>query len=103
MFHMSYEDGQKILNLPGVKDALQDLAEHQVLPKAASLAASAGLPEYAADLRVEVGVRPKGRPYARVIADRDDAEKYEHGDTKTARLRILGRAAGVQIWPDVPR
>lgn len=102
VFLMTYGEGEAILNLPGVKDALHKIAADQVLPKAEHLATEAGLTNFAAALVVEDGVRPKGRPYSRVVADRDDAAKYEFGDDNTARYRILGRASGVRIWPDIP-
>lgn len=43
-----------------------------------------------ADFWVEEGTRPKGRPYARVLCDNADQEL---GTSKTARRRLLGRAA----------
>lgn len=99
-FVMDDDAFKSILNEPGIREELHRVAEEQVLARATSLAAQAGLTELAASLRVEDGVRPGGRPYSRVIADHDDAERYEHGDSKTQRYRILGRAAGVRIWPD---
>jgi len=42
------------------------------------------------DAEVKVGIRPKGRPYARVESDKSS---QEWGDRWTERKRILGRAA----------
>lgn len=101
VFVMTYSEGQEIINLPGVKAVLHDVAANTILPKASGLAAKAGLANVAADLRVVDGVRPKGRPYSRVEIDSDNSDAFEFGDSQTARYRILGGAAGVKLWPDL--
>lgn len=83
-------------------DAIQHAA-HKILAEAQRLAEDAGLTEYAAALHIDTGARPKGRGYARVVAATPEAEAHEYGNSQTDRLRILGRAAGIQIYPDVPR
>jgi hypothetical protein len=82
--------------------AIQHTAE-QILETAHALAQDAGLTAYAASLHIETGARPKGRGYARVVADADEAAAREWGDSDNDRLRILGRAAGIQIFPDLGR
>lgn len=42
-----------------------------------------------ANVRTEEGTRPRGRPYARVLADAEQ----EFGTSRVARRRVLGRAA----------
>lgn len=84
-------------------DPIMEKAAQQIMDRAKQIAQSEGMAAYADALRVDEGTRPKGRGYRRVIADTGDATALEHGDTGKARLRILGRAAGIQIFPDVPR
>lgn len=80
-------------------DAIQAAAK-AVLEKAQSLAsADDEMVAFGASLHIDTGARPKGRGYARVIADADNAEALEWGDNDTARRRILGQAAGIQIFP----
>lgn len=81
-----------------VTEALDKVAD-AILPTAKALAEAKGLTVYAASLSSTSGTRPKGRTYAEVIADTEDATTYEYGDTNTERLRILGTAAGVTIFP----
>jgi hypothetical protein len=59
----------------------------KVQSRAEGIASSEGV-----DLSAKVtsGVRPKGRPYARVSSDN---VAQEFGNSKTARRRIMGRAA----------
>lgn len=58
----------------------------QVKARAAAIMAAEGV---AGELTTEEGVRPKGRPYARVTLDNAD---QEWGTSKTERRRILGRS-----------
>lgn len=69
-----------------VRDGLERTAR-QKQSRAESLAASEGV-----ELESEVisGTRPKGRPYSRVQS-RNVGQEW--GDSKTARRRVLGRAA----------
>lgn len=82
-------------------DAIQAAAQ-KILAEAQRLAEADGMTAYAAELRIDTGARPKGRGYARVVADSADAAKLEWGDSENERLRILGRAANIRIFPDVP-
>lgn len=78
-------------------DAIQHAAA-AILAKAQSLAeGDPALADFAASLHIETGARPKGRGFARVIADSADAAALEWGDSVTERRRILGQAAGVKI------
>lgn len=78
-------------------DAIQAAAK-AVLERAQQLASEDDeLGAFGASLRIDTGARPKGRGYARVIADTPDAAALEWGDNRTVRRRILGQAAGVQI------
>lgn len=71
-----------------------------IYDNAKSIAQQEGETQFAENLKIEAGERPKGRPFRRVIADDSEGERKEFGDTNQARLRILGRAAGVIIFPD---
>lgn len=94
-----YSEGAEIAKIAMESDTAQNVAK-AILEKAQELARAAGYDEYADQLRIETGERPRGRPYIRVIADTDDASDIEFGDTGTERLRILGRAGNVVIFPD---
>ncbi len=98
-FVPDYEGIGELMRSPVVTDALAEQA-HAVYVRARDDATSAGETGFAAALRVEVGVRPKGRPYATVIADDPAAGAVEFGSSShPVRRRILGRAAGVVIYP----
>ncbi|WP_431980009.1 hypothetical protein [Streptomyces qinglanensis] len=84
----------EVMRSAPVRRALRQAAD-VVEPRAKSLARAEVSDEFADAIRVEEDTRPKGRPTARVIADRDDAEAVEWGDTNQERRRILGRAANV--------
>jgi len=67
--------------------------------RAREIAGQEGEAVFADALQVVDGVRPKGRPFSRVIADDAGATGVEFGsDTHPVRRRILGRAAGVTIF-----
>jgi hypothetical protein len=68
-----------------VRDALQERA-YEIVNRADAIAASEGVD---VETDVTTGTRPKGRPYARVLADAEQ----EWGSTYMDRRRILGRAA----------
>lgn len=68
-----------------VRGKLDEVAD-SIAGRAQGLAASEGVD---ARIRRESGTRPKGRPYARVLAD----AAQEYGTAKTRRRRVLGRAA----------
>ncbi|GAA3727345.1 hypothetical protein [Streptomyces tremellae] len=88
---------RQIMQSAEVRDGLKARAE-AIAPVARRLAAEEVDDNFAEEIRVESGTRPKGRPYARVTAARSDAEANEWGDTNTIRRRILGRAAGTDIY-----
>lgn len=91
--------GEMLREVGAIQDALDSTAD-AVRSRATSDAGAAGETAFAGSLRRESGVRPKGRPYARVIADYEGASAVEFGDTNKVRRRILGRAAGVTIFND---
>lgn len=79
------------MNSEPVQKALRERAD-KIKAKAQRIAAGAP------DLRgttvwVEDGTRPKGRPFSSVYCDNPD---QEYGTARTARHRLLGRAAGVE-------
>lgn len=85
-FEISYEFIQKAAQQPGVRKAVHKKAE-QIGRRAQGLADSEKVPMR---VSVESGTRPGGRPYSNVVGD--NAEQ-EWGSSKTAKRRILGRAA----------
>lgn len=78
------------MNTEPVRQALRDGAE-TIAAAARAIAQEEGNTE---PVEVTEGIRPRGRPYARVSMP----GSAEWGDGKTPRLRILGRAA-VQSFP----
>ncbi|MFJ3826237.1 PIN domain-containing protein [Streptomyces nodosus] len=81
-----------IMQTEQVRGALKAKAE-EIVPRAKALARAEISDEFAESISVSPEIRPRGRPTAKVIADREDAAAHEHGDSNTARRRILGRAA----------
>lgn len=81
-----YEFVRRVMQSPGVRKHIADAADRKA-HAAGQIALSEGV-------NVPVvrtnGTRPKGRPYARVALPAAN----EHGDSKTRRLRILGRVVG---------
>ncbi|WP_263170681.1 hypothetical protein [Streptomyces sp. SCSIO ZS0520] len=75
-----------------VRSALRAQAE-EIVPRARALARAEVGEEFADSITVSEEIRPRGRPTAKVVADRADAEAHEYGDSSTARRRVLGRAA----------
>ncbi|MFE5159643.1 hypothetical protein ACFRNT_14205 [Streptomyces sp. NPDC056697] len=84
----------EVMRSPQVRAALKEVA-NAIEPRAKSLARAEVSEEFADAIYVEEATRPRGRPTARVIADREDGEQVEFGDTNAERRRILGRAAQV--------
>lgn len=84
----------EVMRSPEVRTALRQVAD-EIEPRAKTLARAEVSDEFADSIYVEEATRPRGRPTARVIADREDAETVEFGDTNAERRRILGRAAQV--------
>jgi len=73
-----------------VRKALADRAR-AIAARADQLATQP--PAYEMNAKVEEGIRPKGRPYARVISYDADQEFGTYG---IKRRRILGRAADIK-------
>lgn len=82
-----------------VRGALRAEAD-RIAPVARSIARSEISDEFAESIEVVEEVRPQGRPTAKVLADRADAEAHEHGDSNTQRRRVLGRAAHTRVEPN---
>ena len=72
--------------------ALRQTAE-EILPRAKALARAEVGAEFADSIGISEETRPRGRPTAKVIADREDASDHEYGSSSTERRRLLGRAA----------
>ena len=97
-FVPDYEGIGEVMRSEAVAAELHRVAE-TVLSRARSLASQQGETAFANALRVDDGVRPKGRPYSRVVADDAAAEGVEFGsNTHPIRRRILGQAAEVKIF-----
>jgi hypothetical protein len=84
----------QVMRSAQVRRALRQVAG-AIEPRAKSLARAEVSEEFAEAIYVEEDTRPRGRPTARVIADREDGEAVEFGDNAQERRRILGRAAQV--------
>ncbi|MFC5992947.1 hypothetical protein ACFQE5_01830 [Pseudonocardia hispaniensis] len=84
-FTVHFEGVGEVMRAPGVRAELR-AAAGRVAGRARSIAAAEGV---AASITTSDGTRPRGRPYSRVASDRPDAE---FGSSKSARLRVLGRA-----------
>lgn len=82
----SYEFVQKVQQSPGVRAKLRAVAER----KAAQAALVAREERVAVPISIEHGTRPRGRSYSRIMIPAVN----EFGDSKTRRLRILGRVVG---------
>ncbi|MFD8937325.1 hypothetical protein ACFV0R_19085 [Streptomyces sp. NPDC059578] len=86
---------QGIMQSAPVRQALKERAE-EIAPRARAIArAELGDlgAEFADSIQVSEETRPKGRPTAKVVADRNDASDNEFGATNVQRRRVLGRAA----------
>ena len=79
-----YDFVSDVMRLPGVRRKLDEVADR--------LASSAQRVAQGENESVPIqrtgGTRPKGRPYERVQVPAVN----EHGDSKTKRIRLLGRA-----------
>ncbi|MCX4661499.1 hypothetical protein [Streptomyces uncialis] len=86
---------RRIMQSDPVRQALKKEAD-AIAPRARALAraelGSVG-EEFADSITVSEETRPRGRPTAKVTADRNDASDHEYGAPDAARRRILGRAA----------
>ena len=87
---------QQAVLTPGVQRRLRSRGA-QVAARVQALAAREGLRETAADIRVEVGLRPGTdadgfrRPYVRVVAPH--AGEVERGTSRYDKYRLMARAA----------
>lgn len=82
----NYRFVQEILQSPGVRRKVAQVRDRKAT-QAAALAAAEG-----ADVTITLsqGTRARGRPYARISLP----ASTEFGDSKTRRLRLLGRVVG---------
>lgn len=78
-----YVEVQRILQTETVRRQLRIVRDR----KARQVAAYAAGEGVKVPIEVSEGTRPKGRPYARVSIP----ASHEFGDSKTKRLRLLGR------------
>jgi hypothetical protein len=78
---------QRILQQRGVRRKLAEVADRKAA-QARAIAVSEGANVV---IQREDGTRPAGRPYSRISIPAVD----EFGDSKTKRLRILGRVVGL--------
>ncbi|GJF04959.1 hypothetical protein [Pseudonocardia sp. D17] len=83
---ISFEGVGAAMKLPGVRRAIADRAD--ALANRARAINQAE--DVAARVTTESGTRGTGRPYSRVTSTAADAE---FGTSRTARRRVLGRAA----------
>lgn len=88
MAESSYRQLARIEKSSGFRAKLSRVAD-DVAGRAEGIAAAEGVD---AKIRRESGTRPRGRPYERVLADAEQ----EHGSSRTARKRVLGRAVQQQ-------
>lgn len=82
----------EVMKSPEVRQGLRAKAD-EIVPRAKALARAEISEEFAESIDVSEEIRPRGRPTAKVVADREDAEAHEYGTSSTDRRRILGRAA----------
>lgn len=83
---ISYEYIQQAAQHADVRKRTEELAE-SVASRARGLASGEGVEM---EVTVESGTRPGGRPFSNVVGDNPD---QEFGSSRSARRRILGRAA----------
>lgn len=95
----SYEKVGEISLMAMESPAVQAFAE-KIADEARRIAVEEGYPDLA-DAVTVTSARPKGRGQVAIVIDDDAATGVEFGDTDTERARILGRAAGVPLWPDI--
>ncbi|MFF2525897.1 hypothetical protein [Streptomyces liangshanensis] len=85
----------EVMRSAPVRAALKTEAD-RVAVVARSLGAEVG-EEFVDSIEVVEEIRPRGRPTAAVVADREDAVEQEHGTDSTPRRRVLGRAAHTRV------
>lgn len=77
---------QRVLQSMGVRHKVAGVRDRKAR-EVAAMAASEGV---AVPIVLSEGTRPKGRPFARISIP----ASHEFGDSKTRRLRLLGRVVG---------
>ena len=82
----------EVMQSQPVRDGLLAKAR-RIQAEAQAMAAQEGLDDF--ETEVVEGIRPKGRPYARVVGPLED----EWGSEYRPKRRILGRLAGVHNTP----
>ncbi|MER7967784.1 hypothetical protein ABTX35_02005 [Streptomyces sp. NPDC096080] len=82
----------EVMRSEQVRAALRTTAD-EIVPRAKALARAEISDEFADSITVSEEIRPRGRPTAKVLADREDAAAHEYGTSSTERRRVLGRAA----------
>lgn len=87
MPNANYVYVQKLLQSPGVRAKLRQVRDR----KARAVHGLAAAEGARVTVTLSDGVRPKGRPYARISIPATD----EFGDSKTRRLRLLGRVVNL--------
>lgn len=80
----------------GIRAALASQAQ-QITSRARALNSAEGV---TAEIGVEHGTNGRGRPYSRITST---AVTAEFGNSKTARRRVLGRAAEQGSYPRMPK
>lgn len=95
-FKADFKGIGQLMRSPEVRARLAARAQ-PIVGTARAIARSAGDADLADSYRAEQGTRPRGRPYARIITDHSAGEAREYGDEGVDRLRILGRAANVDV------
>lgn len=83
---VSFEGIGAAMKLPGVRAEIANHAQ-TLANRARAINQAEGI---AANVTTESGTRANGRPYSRVTSTAADAE---FGTSRTARRRVLGRAA----------
>lgn len=93
---LDYRAIGEVMRSRPVRDALAARAR-PIAAAARGIAQGEGLEEMADAIVVEEGTRPRGRPYAQVVADHPRGTEFEFGSSRVDARRVLGRAAGVEI------
>lgn len=94
----THKEIAEISQLAMQSEVAQKLAK-RIAEDARRIANESGHPELA-DAVTVTSARPKGRGQIQIIIDDGGAAAVEWGDNETEKARILGRAAGVQLFPD---
>lgn len=87
MGNRNYEYVERILQSSKVRDALRKVRDR----KARAINTIAASERTTVTVTLSEGTRPKGRPYARISLP----ASTEFGDSKTRRLRLLGRVVNL--------